>query len=189
MRFIRNLAFITLVLILSFIIPLSATGGDIDKKDEEKIEELLEKGNRYLDEGEVDRAYATFKDILEIDPDNALAHNNLGLVYKEKKLYFTAKEEFEKALELLPNYYKALNNLGSILYLQGKYEKAIEKFEKALRSKPNFSEAHWNIALCYEQLDDDINALKHWRQFIASAKDSPYIPLAQMHIDELLSIP
>jgi len=184
----RNLIIISIVCLIAFFIPLSVNSGyPENKKDKNDIDNLFEQGNKCLENSDIEKALEIFKNIIEIDPNNALAHNNLGLVYKEKGLYYTAMEEFEKSVELMPNYYKAMNNIGSVLYLQGNYEEAVEEFKKALNSKPDFDIAHWNIALCYEKMGDNISALKHWRQFIVCAKDSPYLPYAQLHIDELLS--
>lgn len=188
MKLFRNLTIVTFIYFLAFFIPLSLNSSSSgSNKDTNDTDILLEQGNKCLDSGDTEKAMEIFKKIIDIDPNNALAHNNLGLVYKEKGLFYAAMEEFEKSIELMPNYYKAMNNLGSVLYLQGNYEEAIEEFKKTLNAKPDFDIAHWNIALCYEKTGDDVSALKHWRQFILCAKDSPYIPYAQLHIDELLS--
>ncbi|MGQ9705427.1 MAG: tetratricopeptide repeat protein [bacterium] len=184
----RNLTIIFIICLIALFTTYSINNGYSEsKKDTKDIENLFEQGNKYLENGDIEKALDIFKKIINIDSNNALAHNNLGLVYKEKGLYYTAMEEFQKSIELMPYYYKAMNNLGSVLYLQGNYEEAIEEFKKAINSKPDFDIAHFNIALCYEKLGDNISALKHWRQFIICAKESPYLPFAQLHIDELLS--
>lgn len=180
-RFLQ-ISIITIIFILLLLIH-PAPGKSDDKED---TEELMKRGNQYLDEGEYTKAMMEFKDLLEIDPENPFALNNLGLTYKEKELYSSAKKSFEKALEILPNYYKALNNLGNLYFEMEEYERAQEYYEKSLEIKPNFPEAHWNLALCYEKSGESILALREWRRFISSDEENVYVPLARKHISEIL---
>jgi Tfp pilus assembly protein PilF len=156
-------------------------------QQKEQIKQLLEDGNRLLQEQDYRSAEDKFKEILSIDPTNPMAHNNLGLVYKKKELYFSAKEEFELALDAMPNYYKALNNLGNTLFAMERYEEARDAYLKALEIKPDFPEAHWNLALTYEKLDNKILALKEWRSYIADNNGSGNVTVAKDHIDKILA--
>lgn len=185
---IVKLSLVVLIATLTFWVgaSFSKDDGQISDKTKTRIQELLEEGNRLVLEGEYRKAEEKFKKILEIDPDNPMAHNNLGLMYKEKELYHSAKAEFELALEAMPNYYKALNNLGNTYFAMGRYGSARDAYLKALEVKPDFSEAHWNLALTYEKLDNNLLALKEWRSFIANSDGSANVSLAKDHIDRIL---
>jgi len=157
------------------------------EEEKEQIKQLLDEGNLLLLEQDYRSAEDKFKEILSIDSTNPMAHNNLGLVYKKRELYYSAKEEFDLALEAMPNYYKALNNLGNTFFAMERYEEARDAYLKALEIKPDFPEAHWNLALTYEKLDNKILALKEWRSFIANNDGSGNVALAKDHIDKILT--
>jgi len=81
---------------------------------------------------------------LEIDPNSASAHNNLGMVYAE-----LASQEDTKKVELAH-------------VKQTLLESAKKEFEKAIEISPKFTEAHDNLAVYYYEKEDYRNALKQW---------------------------
>jgi len=177
---------IQIIFLLILFLPLFFTHYTFSGGDKEEVEQLMAEGNEYLEKGEPTKAMVQFKKIIEMDPENPFAHNNLGLAYKEKGLFNSAKKSFETALEFMPNYYKALNNLGNLYYEMGEYEEAQGCYENALEIHPDFPEGHWNLALCYEKTDEYILALREWRKYIASDENSIYVPLARNHISDIL---
>jgi arylsulfatase A-like enzyme/Tfp pilus assembly protein PilF len=83
---------------------------------------------------------------IAIDPRNAGAHYNLGLMLTEEGIYENAAEHYRKALEVQPDNADALNNLGYVLSRQGKPQQAEEQLRAALRAKPSLAAAHSNLA-------------------------------------------
>lgn len=81
---------------------------------------------------------------LEIDPDSASVHNNLGMVYAE-----LASQEDTKKVELAH-------------VKQTLLESARKEFEKAIEISPKFTEAHDNLAVYFYEKEDYRNALKEW---------------------------
>jgi len=156
-----------------------------DKGDREKIEKHLEKGNDYAADGNLDKAMTEFKKVLDMDPANPLAHNNMGIIYKRKGLYVTAIDEFKQALEGMPNYYKTFNNLGNVYYERQYYDEAEKFYLKCLKVKPDFAECYWNLALCYEAAGERDKAIRQFKKFKEYSNDPAYIGLAQQHIDGL----
>ena len=70
-------------------------------------------------------------------PNDASAHNNLGLAYMYKRLYDLAIMEFEKVKHLEPDFPDVHYHLGSLYLKQGIRQKAIEEFEQALKFEPD----------------------------------------------------
>jgi len=56
-------------------------------------------------------AEAQLKKAIAADRDNAVAHNNMGVVLSQEGQLGKALKEFETALSLDPNYHKASQNL------------------------------------------------------------------------------
>ena len=57
-----------------------------------------------------------YKKLLQRDDLNAEAHNNLGLLYRDKGRVEDAVKEFQRAIAIEPRYARARNNLG-VAYL------------------------------------------------------------------------
>jgi len=97
---------------------------------------------------------------LKIDPDHAIANNNLGVLLQSSGDAQKAKSCYEKAIEINPNYVDAYNNLGIIFRNLGEYQKAKRCYEKAIEINPNYVEAHNNLsALFLSTLDDFENSI------------------------------
>ncbi len=177
-----SLAFL---LFISFLAPGVPAADD----DKDKIEHFLDRGNELARQGDYDGALSAYKDVLRLDENNALAHNNLGIIYRRKGLYISAVEEFKAALDNLPNYFKAYNNLANVYFERDYFDEAIKFYNKCLAIKPNFADAHWNLALAYEMKDEKTRALRHFKKFAELSDNGSYVALAQQHIDKLSAKP
>jgi regulator of sirC expression with transglutaminase-like and TPR domain len=93
-----------------------------------------------------------FLDDLSTDQFLAQVHNNLGVIYSERRDYARADEEYEVALRLDKRLPAAWYNRGKNLLEQGDLEGAIRSFTKALRLHPNDTWALNNRGLAYRQL-------------------------------------
>ena len=78
---------------------------------------------------------------IEIDPDNANAHNSLGYIYAEADLNLKeALEECKKAVSLDQNNPAYLDSLGWVYYKLGKISQAKSYLKKALKQAPDNEE-------------------------------------------------
>ena len=53
----------------------------------------------------------SYKKSVALDPDNAIAHNNMGLIYIDKRDFESAEREFSEILRIFPNHPTGLKNL------------------------------------------------------------------------------
>jgi len=90
------------------------------------------------------KAIETYQKAMQISPNDAGLHNNLGSVYAEMNKVDDAKTEFQKAADLDPthagNYYY---NLGVVLVNQGKMDDASVALKKAMDLDPNNANASY----------------------------------------------
>jgi tetratricopeptide (TPR) repeat protein len=61
---------------------------------------LVNLGNLQLDDGDVDGAICRFDAALELDPDSAAAHHNLGVAYRRLGRHADAVRELRRATAL-----------------------------------------------------------------------------------------
>ncbi|HBG93203.1 MAG: hypothetical protein A2X54_02370 [Nitrospirae bacterium GWF2_44_13] len=97
------------------------------------------------------KAIDFFQKAVNIDPDFAEAHNNLGFAYEKSKKFNEAIESYKKALANLiyrsPE--KAYYNLAKVYYRLGKYDDAINAYKEALKRMTDFYPSYYGLALCY----------------------------------------
>jgi Flp pilus assembly protein TadD len=98
-----------------------------------------------LQAGQVDDAIIHYRKALQIKPDNAKAHNNLGIALFQKRRVPEAVAQYQEALRITPDYAEAHNNLGYALLQAGEVDEARVHFQKALQLKPDYVEARVNL--------------------------------------------
>ena len=81
----------------------------------------------------IPEAVACYHRALELKPDLAGAHNNLGIAFKDQGNLEKAVASYRRALELKPDYAEAQFNLGNALKDEGNSTK---------RSPP--TAGHWS---------------------------------------------
>ena len=82
--------------------------------------------------GQLDEAIAQYRKALEIKPDYAEAHYNLGIALAGRGQIDEAIDHYRKALEIKPDYAKAHYNLGVALADVGRPNEALEHLQTAL---------------------------------------------------------
>jgi tetratricopeptide (TPR) repeat protein len=87
-----------------------------------------------------------------IDPSDAGAHNNLGVLYYNKGLYEEAAAAFTKALELDGKMQVAQRNLEVAYLNTGYYDKRVAQLRERLRVRVDDREARWELGRAYALL-------------------------------------
>lgn len=82
-----------------------------------------------------------YEKILEICPNNSVAHHRLGLIYYGRGEYEKAEKNFEKVVNLYPFDYDGLIMLGWSKLKLNKLREAKVLFQKALMNTPSGSSA------------------------------------------------
>jgi len=83
-----------------------------------------------------------WSDCVEKSPNNADAHNELGVALAANGNSKEAILHFSEALRLKPDFVAAHYHLGSAFKDQGNFDKAVYHYSQALRLKPDFVRAH-----------------------------------------------
>ena len=102
---------------------------------ENKIADVNTKlGAGYIANGRYDRALVKLKKALRHDPDYALAHNYLGVLYGRLERPELAYKEFNKSMSLSNNDSAMVNNYALFLCEQKEFDKAREKFKQVINN-------------------------------------------------------
>ena len=95
--------------------------------------------------GETAKALEGFRKTIELNPNYADGHSNLGAMLVRQGKLAEAAASFKRTLQIKPDYAEAYNNLGNILKGQGKLDEALESYKRALEIKPNYPVAYNNL--------------------------------------------
>ena len=109
----------------------------------------FDQGDKYFEQGLYSEAIQEYKKAIEMKPDWALAHNNLGLSYTKINNQNLAIQEYNEAIQLDPNLAEAHYNLASVYYDQRDFVRAISSYNTALKINPHMAEAHYNLGAAY----------------------------------------
>lgn len=136
--------------------------------------------------GEKQRAMDLYEEIIQIDPDYAPAHINLGTIYFHLRQFGRAEELYRCATEADPSYVLAFFDLGNVLDELGRLDESISAYHRAIELAPRYADAHYNLALAHEHRGDSRHALRHWQAYVGLDGDGPWANHARDQIRKLL---
>ena len=107
----------------------------------------IDLGIAYGRTGDLDKAEASFKRALELNPRHPIAYNELGMVSRRKGQFAAARASYEKAIALVPDFHFARLNLAILcdLYLADT-TCALDNYEAYQRAMPDDKQAAMWIA-------------------------------------------
>jgi tetratricopeptide (TPR) repeat protein len=144
-------------------------------------------GVALMDLSRLPEAISQYEAALQINPDYANAHNNLGAALaKVPGQLSEAISHYETALRINPNYAIAHYNLGDALAkIPGQMPEAISHYETALRINPNLAEAHNGLGSVLAEIPGRLpEAISHYE---AALRINPYLMDAHYNLGNILS--
>ncbi|GAC1446721.1 MAG: hypothetical protein NVSMB56_08100 [Pyrinomonadaceae bacterium] len=129
------------------------------------------------------RARVAFKQNLEattLNPADASAHYNLGLLHLQRKEFAPAQERFKRAIEIDADEIDAHFQLGRIAREQGRLTEAIEHFNETVARAPQHAQNEiWREVgatyLAANQFEDARDALERFLQERPSDAEALYL--------------
>ncbi|MFB2970921.1 tetratricopeptide repeat protein [Aerosakkonema sp. BLCC-F183] len=123
-------------------------------------------GNQLKSQQKLHEAMESYQKALEIQPDYAQVHYELGELYLRQRKFPEAIESCKLALKLQPDEAPTYKILGNALQAQGKIEEALRAYNKALAINPDFAEAYVNKATMLSKLGQSEEAIAHYQKAI-----------------------
>jgi tetratricopeptide (TPR) repeat protein len=131
-------------------------------------------------------AIAAYHRVLDLAPNHAAAHINLGTLYYNRQEFGLAERHYRQAIEADPRYALAYFDLGNVLDETGRVHDAVATYKTALQLAPTYADAHYNLALAYEKIREPRKALKHWQAYIRLDTSGPWSVHARSQIKRIL---
>lgn len=170
---------------------LAPLGGDAPQDEaierqarREEAWEWFERGCR-LDGERATRAEAilAYQRALELAPDLADAHCNLGSIHYHQNRKGLARRCFERAIELDALHLEANLNLATLLEEVGRDEAALSHYRRALESDPFCADALVSIGLLFEKFGLRRRASEAWRRYLQLEPEGPWAQVARRHLE------
>jgi len=114
------------------------------------------------------RAAQEFTESLKVCPQREAILVSLG----QTQFLLGEEEAAERTLRQALPQTTARYALGRIYYQQGRYVEAASQLELVVSAEPENYRAHDNLALCYDALQRDADALRHFRRALDLVKDA-----------------
>lgn len=124
-------------------------------------------------EGRTNDAIAEFSAALSAEPNYSDAHNNLGAILLDQRMYDAAVEQYRDALRINRGFLQyfnlanALADTASARHDSALFAEAVQRYDQALQLDPNSAAAHYNLGLTWQAEGRMGDALAEWRAVVA----------------------
>ncbi len=116
-------------------------------------------------------AIIIYRKILAADPNNARAHNNIGLALQQLGHFEEALPHHQRALALSPDLAEADAGLGNAHRVLGHLEDAVRHYLNALAVRPGYAAAHNDVAGVLHMLGRTAEAIGHYQRALLAQPD------------------
>ena len=110
---------------------------------------LFDKAMKEIKDNNLAKASEMLRSVVETDPKDFPAWNELGMVYFIQKDFVAAENCYNKAIELKPDYTAALVSLGRVRLSQKNNEGAVSVLDTAVKADPKSAPANYFLGEAY----------------------------------------
>ena len=125
-------------------------------------EVYFQQSNYYKVQGQNNLAQSALKNCININPAQAKAHRDLGLLLIDKKQLDDARLHLEKSIDIDYSDSKSHFNLGKVMILMQDFEDAEQHFLSALDINPKFSDCMVEMAHLKLRMKQDKEAKEYY---------------------------
>ncbi|MEE9164677.1 MAG: tetratricopeptide repeat protein, partial [Nitrospinota bacterium] len=134
----------------------------------------------YENKKDYSKAFDSYKQILDVDPDNYLVMNNISSLLLHLEAFEESIEYSEMALNIKEDYVPSLINLGIAYIKSGNLTAGEGYLLKVLSIEPSNKHALFNIALLYEKIGEYDKAYGSYQRLSKMRDFQGYLGLARI---------
>ena len=128
-------------------------------------------------------AAASYKHVLEHEPDNLEVIRNLGNIAFDQEQTDNAVSYYQRYLKQKPDDLSVQTDLATMYLAAGKADQAITAYEAVLKNNPTFFQAQLNMAIAYRTLGDNDKMMAALEKARTMAADDA----SRNQVDQLLA--
>ncbi len=149
------------VVVLALALPFFVFRDSGDSSSPHSAEDLQNMQNQPADYGP---QIAAFQDLINANPNDALAIAGLGDVYMQSGRYADASDQYAKAVALSPNESIYYSRLGDSEFALGMVDVALRDLQKGLAINPSDQEILLYLGSIYAQTGRQAEAKQNWQK-------------------------
>ena len=136
---------------------------DIERRSPGNTAPVMAQGHVWGLKGDRARARAEFERALRMNPDEAVAHFNVGWVCDQQGLHDDALAHFGRALEINPNIDRAWYGMGVIHIKHNRHLEAKKAFQEVVRIEPMNQHGWYQLGMTHFVLGEmsELDGLKN----------------------------
>ena len=142
-----------------------------EEKEELTYWDYIRRGVRACSDGRRDEAIREYSAAIALEPEEAAAYNNRGIVYDDLGKYEEAIEDYSTAIRLDSAHAVAYNNRGIVYRKQGEHVKAMADYNKAVELDPDYANAYNGRGIVYKELGEREKAIEDYSKAIELTPD------------------
>lgn len=132
--------------------------------------------------GEHEQAVSLYRRAVEMYPEFAVAHYNLGVTLGKLGMYREAKLSLSEAVRLKPGFAAAYTARGDIHMTSSEYDAAVKDYSKALELYPDYAQAYKKRAQAWIEVGGKEQAAKDLQNYLYY---KPHDVRARRRLEEL----
>jgi len=132
---------------------------------------LFLEGNRHMSAGDTHAAVRCFQKAIELAPDFAEAHTNLGMLLDQEGMPAEAERHYRQSISLNSGYAQTYMNLGVLLFGQRRFQEAEAAYRRALDLTPEAAAAWSNLGALKAYTKQEREAEQCYRRALAIDPD------------------
>ena len=136
-------------------------------QEEKSAAEYADLGDRFLLQGDINRAYIYYMKGLGEDPNNVSILHKQGALLLKKNKYSEAEATYEKLLAIDSNDWLALEGRGKVYFGLSKFSEAEKIFLNVLSVKPDQWQSHEYLGLIYSRKKNYTQAINRFKTALA----------------------
>jgi len=130
--------------------------------------QLRREAEQLYESGDLQGALEKYQQVLEQEPDDDLAHYDVGVVQYSLERYEEALASIDRAAALQPERADFLMLRGNTLIRLERHDEAIRDYEEALRLDPSQIEAYYSIGLAHYNKREYATAVTWLKRYLDS---------------------
>jgi len=145
----------------------------LSKTNEDKASVLFMRGAGYEREKKFDLAEKAFRQVLDLDPNNASALNYLGYMLADQNVRLQEAQDFiKRAIQLQPDNYAFLDSLGWVYFHQNRLDEAEQQLTRSLQLSGKDPTIHDHLGDVYFKQGKIKEAIAQWQTSLKAMSTS-----------------
>jgi protein O-GlcNAc transferase len=128
-------------------------------------------GKAFFAKGKHELALKYYRKALELSPQDAICHFNIGNTLMATDSLMAAIETYKQGLKIEPDNFNAINNMGNALTVSGDPNAGIISYKQALTIEPNNAGVLFNLGNALSEVGNANDAIISYKQALKIQPD------------------